>query len=222
MGVPVFFDINETTLDLSGLKAPFESLFGSPWALPEWFGRVLQASHVCAMTGVDTGFRELAAAGLERSAGLFGVALSPETRDQLLSGFASLPAHPDVAPALERLRGAGFHPVAFSNSSSTLLEAQLRSAGLIDAFETFISVQEVMSFKPHFAVYHHASTKMGFEPEQCWMVAAHDWDIHGAQAAGMKGAYLARHTLIYQPAYLPPRVRADTMPELVDAILADG
>lgn len=215
----VLFDVNETTLDLGPLGPAFERAFGDPLALPEWFGRLLQASAVCALTGVKATFRDLAQAGLERSAALFDRAPSPEARDALLAGFASLSPHPDVAPALERLRSAGYRTAAFSNSSSSLLEQQIRSAGLEDGFDALVSVEEVGSFKPDPAVYQHAARRMDRAPERCWMVAAHDWDVHGAMAAGLLGAYVARPRTPYHPAFRPPTVRGADLLETVDAIL---
>ena len=41
----------------------------------------------------------------------------------------SLPAHPDVAPALDRLREGGFTLCALTNSPLDVVTAQLDSAG---------------------------------------------------------------------------------------------
>jgi 2-haloacid dehalogenase len=51
------------------------------------------------------------------------------------------------------------------------------------------------------------------------MVAAHDWDVHGAMAAGLLGAYVARPRTPYHPAFRLPTVRGADLLETVDAIL---
>jgi len=216
----VLFDINETTLDLAPLRPRFEAVFGDPRALDQWFARLLHASTVCALTGTATGFRDLAAAGLERAAGLFGIALADDERDALLGAVASLPPHRDVGPALDRLRRHGFRTAAFSNSSRELLQSQIEQAGLSDGFDALISVEEVRSFKPHEKVYLHAVERMACPRERVWLVAAHDWDVHGALCAGLSGAYLARTDAPYHPAFRRPTVEAASMHELVTAILA--
>jgi 2-haloacid dehalogenase len=215
----VLFDVNETTLDLSSLQEPFREAFGTDAALTEWFARLLQASHVCAMTGVRVGFRDLAAAGLERSAAVFDRSLSQEAKDGLLGGFARLSAHADVIPALERLRAAGRSTVAFSNSSRSLLETQIAQAGLTEHFDRLISVEEVGSFKPDARVYRYAANTLDRPPDRLWLVAAHDWDVHGAVSAGLRGAYVARGRAPYHPAYRPPTVQGCTLHEVIPALL---
>lgn len=216
----VLFDINETTLDLSPLGPRFEAVFGNPRALDAWFARVLHASTVCALTGTAAGFRELASAGLDRAAVVFGIDLGAEDRRALLEAVARLPPHPDVAPALDRFRRHGFRTAAFSNSSRELLSAQVDQAGLSDGFDAVISVEEVRSFKPHEKVYLHAVERMACPRERVWLIAAHDWDVHGALCAGLSGAYLARTGAPYHPAFRRPTVEATTMHELVTAVLA--
>lgn len=217
----VLFDINETTLDLEPLRPRFASAFKSEIALAEWFGRLLQASTVCALTGVKTSFRDLAAAGLDRSAALFGVSLAAEAKDELLTGFSDLQAHPDVIPALRELRRSGRRTVAFSNSSSSLLARQIEGAGLEAHFDALISVEEVGSFKPDARVYRYATEKMDRPPDEVRLVAAHDWDVHGALSAGLLGAFIARSSIPYHPAYRRPTVEARSMSEVVAKILAE-
>ncbi|MGF1511531.1 MAG: haloacid dehalogenase type II [Myxococcota bacterium] len=219
----VLFDVNETTLDLSHLGHVFRTAFGSEAVLPLWFARLLHTAAVCAMTGVKTGFRELASRGLDRAAEANGTSLSDAHRDELLGALAHLPAHPDVVPALTRLRRNGRKTVAFSNSSRALLEAQIAHAGLEGFFDEVVSVEEAESFKPDPLVYRFACGRIGRPPGDVWMVAAHDWDVHGAMAAGLRGAFVRRRHGAFHPAFTPPVISAETMVEVVDGILTrDG
>jgi len=52
------------------------------------------------------------------------------------------------------------------------------------------------------------------------LIAAHDWDTHGAMMAGMKAAYLDRSGAPYNPLYRRPQISATTMGGLVDRIIA--
>ncbi len=51
----------------------------------------------------------------------------------VLAGLRTLQAHSDVAPALQRLRSAGFRMATLTNSPAAGVQAQTRHAG-IDAF----------------------------------------------------------------------------------------
>ena len=55
----------------------------------------------------------------------------------------SLPAHPDVAPALDRLRAGGFTLCALTNSPLDVVTAQLEGAGIADRFEAILSADQV-------------------------------------------------------------------------------
>ena len=50
-------------------------------------------------------------------------------------------------------------------------------------------------FKPHPSVYRAAAQKLQLEPGQIMMVAAHSFDIIGARAGGLRGAYVDRYDL---------------------------
>jgi 2-haloacid dehalogenase len=181
----VLFDINETVLDLSSLGHRFERAFGDQAVAATWFATLLHTSTVCALTGVRTAFADLAQIALEAVAARRGIEISPENRDAILSGFAALTPHEDVRPALGQLRRSGFQTVAFTNSSLGLVTKQISNAGLDDVFDQIISVEETGSFKPDAQVYRYAAERLGRPMRELRLVAAHDWDTHGALASGL-------------------------------------
>ncbi len=219
MAAAVLFDVNETTLDLAPLGPVFASVFGDASAARVWFPRLLHTSAVCAMTEAPSTFRDLAAEELRQLAATLGVSLSPEDEQAVLGAFEGLPAHADVEPTLARLASAGIATFAFSNSSTTLLERQLTQAGLIDRFDGVISVEEAKSFKPDRRVYAHALSRVALPAESVWMLAAHDWDVHGAMKAGLRGALLERSPGGRRSAYLEPDARSSDMVQLVGSII---
>lgn len=218
----ILFDINETVLDLGSLKEAFTQTFGREDAVSVWFAKLLHSSTVCITTGVKSDFATLAGAMLDNIAALYKVELPSDKRQELLGLFASLPAHSDIKPALKALSDAGFKTVAFSNSSSELILKQLTNAGLIDDFDTFISVEETGSFKPDLNVYQFAAQKLGQDPANLRLVATHDWDTHGALSAGLQAAYIARTPAPYHPLYKKPDIQANTMLEIAEQIIAKG
>lgn len=215
----ILFDINETVLDLSPLKPKFEATLGDAAIASTWFAMLLHGSTVCALTGVKTGFADLGGLTLDRLASLHGRALSNAERSDILGTFSSLAPHSDVKPGLERLRAHGYRTVAFSNSSQELISKQIANSGLAPHFDLVLSVEETGTFKPDAKVYAFAAERAGRPIGAIRLVAAHDWDTHGAMTAGMQAAYLDRTGSPYNPLYRRPEIAAATMVSLVEHII---
>lgn len=215
----ILFDINETVLNLSMLKPKFKATFGDESVMATWFSMLLHSSTVCIMTNVKTDFATLAGTMLDSIAARMGIKLSKTMRDDILGGFASLPPHNDIKQALNKLKSAGFHTVAFSNSSLKLISTQITNAGLIDYFDDIISVEETGSFKPDPNVYKFAAKQLNQPLESLRLVATHDWDTHGALSVGMRAAYINRSGAIYHPLYRQPDIYESTMEDIVSKII---
>jgi 2-haloacid dehalogenase len=189
----LFFDVNETLLDLNAMRTAIGDALGArPDLLPLWFTTLLHHSLVVTLADQYKDFGELGVAALLMVARNHGVNLSPETAKQAVSVIRSLPAHPDVRPALEELKCEGFRMATLTNSSQSAVDAQIQNAGLADLLETRLSVEEGQLFKPHSHVYRWAARKLGFAPEDCLLVAAHGWDVAGAIWAGCRAAFISR------------------------------
>lgn len=137
-------------------------------------------------------FAEVGAACLRMVAGTLGVELSEDAAREAVAPMRSLPPHGDVAPALGRLRDAGFRLFTLTNNSKAAVADQVRSAGLADCFEALLSVEDVGKYKPHTEVYRWAAGRVGADVSGCLLVAAHGWDVAGAKWAGMQAAFVAR------------------------------
>jgi 2-haloacid dehalogenase len=213
------FDINETVLDLSTLKPKFKAAFGDESVMATWFSMLLHSSTVCILTNVHTNFATLAGTMLDSIAARKGITLSDRARNNIIMGFASLAPHHDIKPALTALQSAGFRTVAFSNSSLSLISNQMNNAGLTEYFDEIISVEKTGSFKPDPVVYKFAAKQLNQPLESLRLVAAHDWDTHGALSVGMKAAYINRSGAIYHPLYRQPDIYAKTMSDIVKQII---
>lgn len=216
----ILFDINETVLNLESLKPKFSDVFGNEAALALWFSRLLHSSTVCIVTNIHSNFAELANAMLESLAEYYACDLTLEKRRELLNGFSNLPPHADIKGALNKLRLSGFRTVAFSNSSQSLISAQMNNSGLASFFDVIISVEETGSFKPNPEVYKFAAKVLGEPADNLRLVATHDWDTHGALSAGLKAAYIDRMDRQYHPFYLKPDIESNTMGGIADKIIA--
>lgn len=217
----ILFDINETVLDFDLLRSKFEAVFSEPGAATHWFSMLLHNSTVCALTDVKASFAELADIMLTDLAARRGMTVSIHQRDDILNTFANLKAHSDVPLALKEARARGYRTVAFTNSSLSLVMSQLSHCGLIKKFDNIISVEESGSFKPDPAVYAFAARKLERPTGELRLVAAHDWDTHGAIVAGLSTAYIDRSKVPYHPLYRRPDIFANTMGEVIEKIVAD-
>jgi 2-haloacid dehalogenase len=211
------FDVNETMLDLRALDPLFAGWFGDSAARQEWFAQTLHFALTLAATREFRGFGDVGLAALSALADRRRVTISPDAGDLLRQQLMRLPAHPDVVPALEHLRAAGVKTAALSNNPLPLLREQLRNAGLTPLFAEIMSVDEAAALKPAPEVYRYAVKRMRLAPDVIWMVAAHGWDIAGAQRAGLRGAFLARPGQFPDP-FAPPEIVADDLGEVARAI----
>lgn len=214
------FDVNETLLDLSALDAPFEAAFGVAGVRQEWFAQVLHNAFVATITERYQPFGEIAGGALTMVAQRHQQTLSDTQQQELLSGMVRLPAHPEVAEALERLRKGGFRLAALTNSTADVAHRQLEFAGLTQMFEQILSVDVVQRLKPAREPYRYAAKSLGVPVEQLRMVAAHGWDIAGAAAAGCATAFVARPGMVADPLIAPPDISGADLMAVAEQIIA--
>ena len=81
-----------------------------------------------------------------------------------------------------------------------------------------ISVEVVGAFKPHPGVYRRAAAMNGLEVGECMMVSANSFDVVGARACGMRGAWVDRYGLPYEDTPYAADVTVADFTELADAI----
>ena len=137
------FDVNETLLDLNVLSPHFQRVFGDKSILREWFNQVIQFAEAMTLAGDYRNFGEVARAALEMTAAAQGIRLGSDDAQQIIGGIRSLPAHPEVPKALDRLKSAGFRMVTLTNSPPPVVEAQMTQSGLRQYFEQNFSLETV-------------------------------------------------------------------------------
>ena len=214
------FDVNETMLDLADLDQHFTRVFDNAAVRREWFSLVLRNALTLTIIGDYSDFAVVAGTSLDMVAEVHGVAIDDEDRSAITGQMTALRPHPDVSASLARLKESGLRLVALTNSPPDVANRQLENSGLAPHFDDVLSVHAVGRFKPHPEVYLHAAAFLGESPEQMMMVAAHDWDIAGAMAVGMKGAYVLRPGMARNALFVEPTIVRATMTETAEAILA--
>lgn len=97
---------------------------------------------------------------------------------------------------------------------------QIANAGLAADFDEIVSVEETGGFKPDPRVYQFVAERIDRAKVDLRLVATHDWDTHGAIAAGMLAAYVDRSGAPYHPLYRRPDVFAENLMEVTEQIIS--
>jgi 2-haloacid dehalogenase len=124
-----------------------------------------------------------------------------------------------VLPGLERLRGAGFRLVTLTNSAPDPQVNPIERSGIGRMVERQFSVDPLRRFKPALEVYQQVSDALALPPQAFCMVAAHHWDLIGAQALGWVGALVTRPGQAAVPGLPAPDLAAPDVDQLATAII---
>jgi 2-haloacid dehalogenase len=215
----IVFDVNETLLDLQAMRPRFDAVFGSTDLLAAWFGQLLRHSLVATVTDTYAPFDVLGVDALRLVASKAGIDLSEADAAQVVDGMRHLPPHPDVRPAITRLRDHGFRVATLTNSPPHLLIDQLANAEVTDLFDMTMSIDPVRKFKPHPDTYRSGAKRLGIDINKMRLVAAHDWDVTGAIRAGAAAAFVARPGMVLSRASETPDIVGSDLESVAAAII---
>jgi 2-haloacid dehalogenase len=171
-----------------------------------------------AMDAVRAGDREWATIdalhreALDELAADYGLDVPPETLDDLNRAWHRLDPWADAIPGLGRL-GADHFRATLSNGNVRLLANMAKRAGL--PWDAVLSAELSGHYKPDEPVYATAVDLLDEEPSDVMMVAAHEHDLDGAAAAGLRTAYVHRPDM-WGPAETVDRPADDAYDLVVD------
>jgi 2-haloacid dehalogenase len=214
------FDINETLLDLAALDDFFIELTGDAGARRRWFDLMIHNALTLTAAHQYRPFGQIAGACLVPIAAEYGRSATPEHQRELGERLRRIPAHPEVADALVRLRHAGFRVVTLTNSVSAVAEDQLRNAGLRALVDAVYSADQIGMLKPAPQPYEFVLKTEQVQPSEAVLVAAHGWDIAGAAAAGLRTAFVSRNEHVPLPAGPTPSFAVTDIAEVADQLIA--
>ena len=216
----IFFDVNETLLDLTAMRSSVgEALGGRDDLLPLWFSTMLHHSLVDSTTGRFHTFGEIGVASLLMVAEIEGIELTKaQAKTAIVTPLRSLPPHPDVRDGLQALKNKGYKLVSLTNSSNQGVYTQFKNADLLSYFDERLSVEDINLYKPDTRTYEWAIEKMGIAAEDAMLVAAHGWDIAGAKQAGWQAAFIARPGKVLYPLAIAPDTVVGGLDELVSQL----
>jgi 2-haloacid dehalogenase len=200
----IVFDVNETLLDMTPLKKAINILLQDKQGFRIWFGMLLHYSTVSNSINEYHNFTTIAAATLDMAATSLQVTVTPEEIKATLSTIKSLQTYPDVIKGLQLLKDNDFRLITLTNSPDAALQEQLKNSKLTHYFEQALSIDTIAKYKPAKETYLWAAEKLGVQPQQMLMVAAHGWDIAGAAHAGLATGFITREGQALYPLSIAP------------------
>ncbi len=219
------FDVFGTVMDLTGsLSGPvgdFLRAHGSVMSGEAFYAdwrdrqRVEQYQDNLLMLG-HSGYLETCRRAFIYCLKKHDVSYTEESVREFMKVYQGLQPFGDAVEGLRRLSGS-YGLVALSNGEQWYLEKLLGNNVPI-TFDVIISVDQVGAFKPSPGIYRKAVQRLGCEPGEIMMVAAHSFDILGAQACGFKAAYVNRYGLPTEVSEYQPEIVVGDFVELASVL----
>jgi 2-haloacid dehalogenase len=214
----VLFDLNGTLLDPSVIERAAEPALPGGFALGVLDDAILQAM-TDSLAGDYRPFSGYLEAAVRRRLTLMGG--DPDGAEAAVAAASRMPAFPEARRALELLRDAGFRLAVVTNSARTAGEHALRQAGIREHFDHVVGSDEVAIYKPSLRLYRHAVARLGASAGDCWLVAAHGWDVLGAGRAGLRTAWVSRKERVLLATVPEPSARGADLVEVARLIARD-
>ncbi len=219
------FDLFGTILDLGGSLTPFidemlqkkgsDTTAEQFWQQWRYRQRLEQFQDTIMMLG-HGGYLETVRRAFVYVLALNKIEMSKEEVQTFLACWQELSPFPEVRAGLEKL-AARYKLVGLSNGDPAFLDHLAKNRIQWD-FDDVISVTTMGAFKPHPAVYRRAAQILGLEVGECMMVSANSFDVVGARACGLRGAYVNRYDLPYEDSPYRADVTVANFTELAEAI----
>jgi 2-haloacid dehalogenase len=165
------FDVNETLLDITTLEPTFERIFGDADAMRFWFANLIMYSAALTVVGCYVPFTDIGSAVMKMLADTRGIRIHDADKKELVEKFSTMPPHPEVPAALQKLREAGFR--LFTDLLLEVQTRQLEHGGMAHFFERRFSADGVKYHKPSPRVYAYVERELGVEPSRLCLIACH-------------------------------------------------
>lgn len=185
----IVFDVNETLLDLTTLEPTFERIFRDKGAMRFWFANLIMYSSALTVAGCYAPFTDIGSAVMKMLADTRGIRIQDADKKELVEKFSTMPPHPEVPAALQKLRAAGFRLFTLTDNLLEVQTRQLEHGGIVDFFERRFSADGVKHHKPSPQAYAYVERELGVEPSQLCLIACHTWDTLGAVCRGLGGCF---------------------------------
>lgn len=194
----VIFDAYGTLFDVAGAARlaaaePEGAALADHWpALAEdWRRKQLEYSWLRSLMHAHADFAEVTAEALDWALDARGLR-DHGLRARLLALYDRLPAYPEVPQVLATLKARGRRLGILSNGTPAMLGAAMAAAGIRDAIDTALSVEEAGVYKPAPEAYALVEARMGVPRDRVLFVSSNGWDVAGAARFGFATVWVNR------------------------------
>ncbi|OCK74837.1 haloacid dehalogenase, type II [Lepidopterella palustris CBS 459.81] len=227
------FDAYGTLLSTESIAEKLASHFGQEKAqtiAATW--RKYQLEYTWRLNSMNQyePFSTVTVRSLQHALSESSVSLPASSISSLMHAYDSLSTFPDVAPALESLsQNPNLTPVVFSNGTHAMVSASVNHSPSLSpyaaVFTDIVVVEEVKTFKPAPVVYEYLAKRVGKEGEMrdVWLISGNPFDVVGANAVGMRTAWVDRAGRGWEDALVEggmgrPTVVVRGLEEVVEAV----
>ncbi|WP_254525828.1 haloacid dehalogenase type II [Natrinema caseinilyticum] len=218
------FDLWDTLLDreaklvpaLEDLLRAHDSEYDPDVLLRRYLAMHFRDSMIDSLIpGPHTPFKEISRRALAYRLEQLGLDVPDAEVRAVIRQWKELEPYPDVDAALSTL-GDDYELVGLSNGDPDML------AAVRPNFDTdldgIVSVADAGAYKPHRASYDRCCDRFDVAPHEVLFVTAHTFDLVGAKAVGMRGAFLNRHDNPYGGWQYQPDIVVDDTEELASVL----
>lgn len=205
-----------TVFDPRSVSRLADEMFPGTGLSEEWRTRQFEYSWLRVAAGQYVDFWQVTEEALAFSARRLKLDLDAATRSRLMNAYLELKTWPDVFPALNILRDAGLRLAFLSNFTPGMLDANIKSAGLVGVFEDVLSTDRSRTYKPDPRAYRLAIDALRVTREEILFVAFAGWDAAGAEMFGYPTYWVNRQRLPAEELGVLPDGSGETLSDLVD------
>lgn len=214
----IVFDAYGTLFDPFAVKTLAEELFpGNGAALSQlWRAKQLEYSWLRTLMGRYENFWKITEDALVFSCRTLKLSCDEQQRNQLMQVYLTLPAFPEVRPALEKLSHL---PLSIlSNGTPEMLLPLVAANNMTHVFKNIFSVDTLKMYKPRPEVYQYVVTSLGVPKEAIGFVSSNYWDIAGATSFGFRTYWLNRSAVVADELGIKPTAMCTNLAELPRAL----
>jgi 2-haloacid dehalogenase len=217
------FDAYGTLFDPFAVKIRAEELFpGNGAALSQlWRAKQLEYSWLRTLMGRYENFWKITEDALVFSCRALKLSCDEHQRERLMQVYLTLPAFPEVRPALEKLSSL---PLSIlSNGTPEMLAPLVAANNMTHLFRNVFSVDALQMYKPRPEVYQHTVTSLGIPKEAIGFISSNYWDISGAASFGFRTYWLNRNSAVPDELGVAPAAvltSLSELPRILDAAAA--
>ncbi len=195
----VLFDAYGTLFDVYSIAALLEQFFPNQGASLAALWRDKQIEYTRLVTTSNGGahyqpFDALTLAGLRYACAKLNAPLNAEQERALMAQYQTLSAFPDALATLQSLKARGFATGILSNGTPAMLEAAVRSCGLVGVLDHVLSMDTLQpqQYKTAPAAYALGEQALRLPASEIYFVSSNSWDALAATWFGYQTVWVNR------------------------------